>query len=89
MVISSFAGHAAALRVGCVIKRDAFLPAKAHVSQNPVLVVIEVDLSGLWKECVGQFSRDAVETVVQVGLEAVGVVDGVESCPDAKTKAVL
>lgn len=71
---------------GGVIERGAFLPAKAHVSQDPVLVVIEVDLSSLWKEGMGQFSRDAVETMVQVGLEAVGVVDGVESCQGRKTK---
>lgn len=57
----------------------AFIPAEAHVSQNPVLVIIEVDLSGLREESVGQFSSDAVETVVQVGLQTVGVVSRVEA----------
>lgn len=42
----------------------AFIPAEAHVSQNPILVIIEVDLSGLREEGVGQFTGDAVETVV-------------------------
>lgn len=77
------------LNLRSVIKRDAFLPAKAHVSQNPVLIVIKVDLSSWWKECVSQFSCDAIETMVQVGLEAVGVVDGIESCQDRKTKTLL
>lgn len=75
--------------VSSVIKRDAFLPAKAHVSQNPVLMVIEVDLSGLWKECMSQFSCDAIETMVQVGLEAVGVVVGIEPYQNRKTKALV
>lgn len=67
-----------------VKERDAFLPAEAHVPQNPVLMVVEVDLAGLGKERVSQFSCDAIEAVVQVGLETVGVVVGVESCQDRK-----
>lgn len=71
-----------------VIKRGAFLPAKAHVSQDPVLVVVEVDLASLRKERVSQFSCDAVETLVQVGLETVGVVGGIESCQDRRDRRV-
>lgn len=52
-------------------------------------MVVEVDLSGLRKKRMSQFSRDAVETMVQVGLEAVGVVDGIESCQDRKTKTLV
>lgn len=65
-----------------MIKTHAFLPAKSHVSQNPVFVVIKVDLASWREECVSQFSCDAVETVVQVGLQTVCVVDGVEACQD-------
>lgn len=57
----------------------AFIPAEAHVSQNPVLIIIKVYLSGLREEGVRQFSSDAVETVVQVGLQTVGVVSRVEA----------
>jgi len=60
----------------------AFLPAKAHVSQNPVFVVVKVDLASWREERVSQFSRDAVETMVQVGLQTIGVVGGVEACQD-------
>ncbi len=70
-------------------KTRAFIPAEAHVSQNPVLVIIKVDLSGLRKEGVGQFSGDAVETVVQVGLQTVGVVSRVEAWRKSPTNMIL
>lgn len=65
-----------------MIKTHAFLPAKAHVSQNPVFAVIKVNLASRGEEGVSQFSCDAVETMVQVGLQTVCVVDGVEACQD-------
>lgn len=65
-----------------MIKTHAFLPAKAHVSQNPVFMVVEVDLASWWEECMSQFSCDAVETMVQIGLQTVCVVGGVEACQD-------
>ena len=43
-------------------------------------MVVEVDLPGGKEEGVGQFSGDAVEAVVQVGLQAVRVVDWVKAC---------
>lgn len=61
-------------------KINAFLPAEAHVSQNPVFMVVKVNLACCWEECMGQFSCDAVETMVQLGLQTVCVVDGVEAC---------
>lgn len=84
MIIASLAPQSAG-----VTRRDAFLPAEAHVSQNPVLVVVEVDLASLGKERVSQFSRDAIEAMVQVGLETVGVVVGIESCQDRESAASL
>lgn len=72
-----------------MIKTRAFLPAKAHVSQNPVFVVVEVDLASWREERVSQFSCDAVETMVQVGLQTVCVVDGVEACQDTETHTYL
>lgn len=72
-----------------MIKTHAFLPAKAHVSQNPVFVVVKVDLASWREECVSQFSCDAVETMVQVGLQTVCVVDGVEACQDRETETYL
>lgn len=65
-----------------MIKTHTFLPAKAHVSQNPVLMVVEVDFASWREERVSQFSCDAVETVVQVRLQTVCVVDGVETCQE-------
>lgn len=58
----------------------AFFPAEAHVSQNPILMVVKVDLARRREESMCQFASDAVETVVQVGLQTVCVVDGVEAC---------
>lgn len=58
---------------------NSFFPAEAHVSQNPVFMVIKVDLSCWWEEGMSQFSRYAVETMVQVGLQAVCVVDRVKA----------
>lgn len=72
-----------------MIKTHAFLPAKAHVSQNPVLVVVEVDLTSWREECVSQFSCDAVETMVQVGLQTVCVVDGIEACQERERHTYL
>lgn len=72
-----------------MIKTHAFLPAKAHVSQNPVFVVVEVDLASWWEECMSQFSCDAVETMVQVGLKTVCVVDGIEACQDGERHTYL
>lgn len=43
-------------------------------------MVVEVDLARWREEGVSQLSRDAVETMVQVGLQTVSVVDGVETC---------
>lgn len=63
-----------------MIDTRAFFPAEAHISQNPVLMVVKVDLACRWEESMGQFSGDAVETMVQVGLQAVCVVDGIEAC---------
>lgn len=51
-----------------MIKTLAFLPAEAHVSKNPVFVVVKVDLACRREECMSQFSCDAVETMVQIGL---------------------
>lgn len=65
-----------------MIKTHAFLPAKAHVSQNPVFMVVKVDLASWREESMSQLSCDAVKTVVQVGLQTVRVVDGVEACQD-------
>lgn len=45
-------------------------------------MVVKVDLASWREEGVSQFSSDAVETVVQVGLQTVGVVNGVEACQD-------
>lgn len=45
-------------------------------------MVVEVDLTGWREERVSQFSRDAVETMVQVRLQTVRVVDGVEACQE-------
>lgn len=45
-------------------------------------MVVEVDLASRREERVSQFPRDAVETVVQVRLQTVRVVDGVEACQD-------
>lgn len=72
-------------------EEPAFLPAEAHVSQNPVFVVVEVDLSRRREEGVSQFSCDAVETMVQVGLQTVCVVDGVEACqePDGHRQLIM
>lgn len=47
-------------------------------------MVVEVDLASWREERVSQFSCDAVETMVQVGLQTVGVVDGVEACQDTE-----
>lgn len=68
---------------------QTFLPAKAHVSKNPVFMVIEVDLASWREECMSQFSCDAIETMVQVGLQTVCVVDGVEACQDRQTHTYL
>lgn len=62
-------------RAACV----TFLPAEPGVPQDPILVVVEVDFSVGWEEGVGQFPRGAVEAVVGQGLQAVRVVDGVET----------
>lgn len=43
-------------------------------------MVIKVDFSVGWEEGVGQFPRGAIEAVVGQGLQAVRVVDGVETC---------
>lgn len=72
-----------------MIKTHAFLPAKAHVSQNPVFVVVKVDLASWREESMSQFSCDAIETMVQVGLETVSVVDGVEACQDRERQTYL
>lgn len=45
-------------------------------------MVIKVDLASWREECMSQFSCDAIETMVQVGLQTVCVVDGVEACQD-------
>lgn len=60
-------------------KSLAFLPAEAHVPQNPVLVIIKVDLSGRREERVCQFTCDAVKTVVQVRLQTIRVIYWVEA----------
>lgn len=72
-----------------MIKTHAFLPTKAHVSQNPVFVVVEVNLASWREESMSQFSCDAVETMVQVGLQTVRVVDGVEACQDRERETYL
>lgn len=43
-------------------------------------MVVKVDLPRWGEEGVGQFASNAVKTVVQVGLQTVCVVDGVEAC---------
>lgn len=43
-------------------------------------MVIKVDFSVGWEEGVGQFPCGAIEAVVGQGLQAVCVVDGVETC---------
>lgn len=48
-------------------------------------MVIKVDLASWREECMSQFSCDAIETMVQVGLQTVCVVDGVEACQDRET----
>jgi len=63
----------------------AFLPAEAHVSQNPVFVVVKVNLACWREESMSQFSCDTVETMVQIGLQTVCVVDGVEACQNKET----
>lgn len=45
-------------------------------------MVIKVDLASWREEGMSQFPCDAIKTVVQVGLQAVCVVDGVEACRD-------
>lgn len=67
----------------------AFLPAKAHVSQNPIFVVIKVDLASWREERVSQFSCDAIKTMVQIRLQTVRVVDGIEACQDRKRDTYL
>lgn len=52
-------------------------------------MIIEVDLASLGKERVSQFSCDAIEAMVQVGLETVGVVVGIESCQERKSTLSL
>ncbi len=71
-----------------MINTHAFLPAKAHVSQNPVFVVVEVDLATWREKCVSQFSCDAIETMVQIWLQTVSVVDRVEACQDRERHAI-
>lgn len=61
-------------------KSLAFLPAEAHIPQNPVFVIIKVDLSGRREESVCQFTCGPIETVVQVGLQTIGVIYWVEAC---------
>lgn len=68
------------------IKMRAFLPAEAHVSQNPIFVVVKVDLACWREERVSQFSCDAIETMVQVGLPTVCVVDWIEACQNRETE---
>lgn len=72
-----------------MIKTHAFLPAEPHVSQNPVFVVVKVNLACWREERMSQFSCDAVETMVQVGLQTVCVVDGVEACQNRETHTYL
>lgn len=57
-----------------------FLPAEPGVPQDPILMVIKVDFSVGWEEGVGQFPCGAIKAVVGQGLQAVRVVDGVETC---------
>lgn len=52
-------------------------------------MVIKVDLASWREERMSQFSCDAVETMMQVGLQTVRVVDGVEACQDRETHAKL
>lgn len=56
-----------------------FLPAEPGVPQDPILVVIKVDFSMGREEGVGQLPRGAIEAVVGQRLQAVRVVDGVET----------
>lgn len=49
-------------------------------------MVVKVDFACWREEGVSQFSRDAVETMVQVGLQTVCVVDGVEACQRRKRR---
>lgn len=44
-----------------------------------------MDLASWREEGVSQFPSDAVEAVVQVGLQTVRVVNGVEACQDTDT----
>lgn len=61
-------------------KSLAFLPAEAHVPQNPVLVIIKVDLSSRREERMGQFTCGAIKTVMEVGLQTICVIYWVEAC---------
>lgn len=72
-------------RAPCV----TFLPAEPGVPQDPILVVIKVDFPVGWEEGVGQFPRGAIEAVVGQGLQAVRVVDGVESCGKSSSFRVI
>ena len=49
-------------------------------------MVVKVDLACWREERVSQFSRDAVETMVQIGLQTVCVVDGVEACQNRERR---
>lgn len=52
-------------------------------------MVIEVDFPVGWEEGVGQFPRGAIEAVVGQGLQAVRVVDGVETCGKSSRLGVI
>lgn len=69
-------------------KSLAFLPAEAHVPQNPVLVIVKVDLSGRREESVCQFACDAVKTVMQVGLQTIRVIYRVEPCQKKRSTCI-
>lgn len=52
-------------------------------------MVIEVDFPVGWEEGVGQFPRGAIKAVVGQGLQAVRVVDGVETCGKSSRLRVI
>lgn len=52
-------------------------------------MVIKVDFSMGWEEGMGQFPRGAIEAVVGQRLQAVRVVDGVETCGKSSSLRVI